>query len=619
MKFEGTYAAHIGGGHIECNFESDRALDDAVFCFSCLAPMKVVAGGQKVRGVGGYTEVLLPPLTKGQAHDLILAHEVEEFVPVNRAWLPLGAYLRVGTQILDLPPGVAGVRARTWRPPHATDVPLRLCPQPRSFNPTGETLHVDVFTRSTDRLDAVDRWCQRLGQPPLLGGRGVALDIKECASLPAQGYSLTITPGGCSVEFADAAGLFYAGVTLATLRGTHGGALPCGVMEDAPRFSWRSQLLDCARHFYEIEFILRLLDLMALMKLNRFHWHFADDEAFRLSLDSLPELAQTHIRGEGCLVPGVFGGGSRSGGAYSKADVQRVVAHAKALQIEILPEIDVPAHALALTMLYPDTLDPDDLGQDVSVQGYQTNVMNPARDESWQIWHAMAREVTTLFPFAHVHLGGDELPDGTWMRSPAAQALMHKEGLETPHDLLGWTLNRLATYLRSLGVHPAAWEEAALGCVGIENAAILFSWSGQARGLAAARAGYKVVMTPAQHTYFDMAHTDDPDDWGANWAAYVDLAATVNWDPVPEDEPELEANIIGIQGAFWSEFTTADHEAEAMIFPRILGLATKAWQPRDTDQAGPLHALSWAYEGLVACAGWASAGALAMRSQSVGS
>ncbi len=612
MKFEGAYAARIAGPHIECTFQPDRALDVAVFCFSCLAPMKVVAGGQKVRGVGGYTEVALPPLAEGQPHQLILAHEAAEFVPVNRAWLPLGPYLRADGQVLDLPPGPAGVQARAWAGPPEADVPLRLCPQPHRFTATGGTLRAEAFACSSDRLDAVDRWSQRLGQPALLGDSGVALDLHERASLPAEGYGLTIGPAGCRIEFADAAGLFYAGVTLATLRHTHGGVLPCGVMEDVPRFAWRGQHLDCARHFYAVEFILRLLDLMALLKLNRFHWHFADDEAFRLSLDSLPELAQTHVRGEGCLIPGVFGGGARSGGAYSKADVQRVVAHARALQIEILPEIDLPAHALALTTLYPDTRDPEDTGQEVSVQGYGGNVMNPAQDASWRVWQAMAREVAALFPFGHVHLGGDELPEDTWMRSPAAQALMRAEGLKTPHDLLGWTLNRLAAYLRTLGARPAAWEEVALGCVGIENAAILFSWSGQARGLAAARAGYKVVMTPAQHTYFDMAHTDDPDDWGANWAAYIDLAATVNWDPVPEDAPELEANILGVQGAFWSEFTTADREAEAMIFPRILGLATKAWQPRAADQVGPLRALSWAYEGLLARAGWASAGALAM-------
>ena len=616
MKFE----AHINGSSLVCDLRLDEApnrpldhpLKGAVFCFSCLAPMKVIAGGEKIHGVGGYTEIALPPLEQGQTHRLILAYEADEFVPVNRAWLPLGAYVRVDGEIIELPTLPAGVRAHsmgerainhTIKTPK--DVPLRLCPQPTRFQGTGGTLRAQNFRASSDQFAAVNAWCQRMGQPPLLNQAGAALETRDCTDLPPAGYRLTIEPTGCLIEFGDAAGLFYASLTLATLRRTHQGDIPCGVIDDFPRFEWRGQHLDCARHFYGVEFILDLLDLMALMKLNRFHWHFADDEAFRLHLNNLPELEKTHFRGEGQLIPGVFGGGVRSGGSYSHADVQRVLQRAKDLQIEVMPEIEVPAHALALAVLYPETRDPEDTGQEISIQGYQTNVMNPAMADSWRVWETMAREVAELFPFGTVHIGGDELPADTWMQSPAARALMDAEGLKTAHDLLGWTLNRLASKLQSYGVRSAAWEEASLGSVGIQNNAILFSWSSQGPGLEAARAGYPVVMTPAQHTYFDMAHTDDPDDWGANWAGFISLDDTINWDPVPEDEPELEQKILGVQGAFWSEFTTADHQVKAMLYPRILGLAIKAWQPRQSAQADTLHTLHWFYQPLLEEAGWA--------------
>ena len=163
-------------------------------------------------------------------------------------------------------------------------------------------------------------------------------------------------------------------------------------------------------------------------------------------------------------------------------------------------------------------------------------------------------------------------------------ALMAEHGLETTQDLQGWTIAKLAQMTVANGQRPAAWEEAAQGSNGgIGHGAILFSWTGQGPGLDAARAGYDVVMTPAQHLYFDMAHTDDVRDWGANWAAYVDLADTINWDPVPD--PALSDRILGVQGAFWSEFTTQDAQIWPMLMPRMLGLSAMAWQKDAPSEA----------------------------------
>ena len=600
------FKAQIKGGTIVCELSVDRAVSDPVFCFSCMAPMKVLEGGTKVRGVGGYTEVSLPSLSPGNAHKVIIAHEVEEFVPANRAWLPLGAYLRTSEGVFTLPPLPAGVHPRNVKETPSDDLDLRLCPQPTRFEASGATVGLDALQLDPNKIPSLNAWCQRMGQPDLLAAEGLPLSLKSDPSLAPEAYRLSIGSDGCTIETSGPAGLFYAGITLASLRRNHGGVIPCGVIEDSPRFEWRGQHLDCARHFYEVDFILRLLDVMAMLKLNRFHWHFADDEAFRLELESLPELNRTHFRGEGELMPGVFGGGARSGGSYSKADVRRVVEHAGALGIEVMPEIEVPAHALALAELYPASRDPEDKGKEVSVQGYAKNVMNPAMPESWRVWESAAREVAELFPFGVVHLGGDELPDETWMHSPAARALMKAEGLNTTHDLLGWTLNRLAEKLPTYGARPAAWEEASFGSVGIQNDAILFSWSSQGPGLEAARAGYAVVMTPGQHAYFDMAHTSDTDDWGANWAAIIGLDDTVNWEPVPDAEPELEKQILGVQGAFWGEFTTQDHEAEPMIAPRILGLAMMGWQPRGSADKAHLRALACSYRDLLDEAGWQS-------------
>lgn len=599
MKFD----AVIDGRTIRCTITSDRPLAAPVLCFSCMAPVTALDGGEKTGGLGSYAEVQLPDLEPGVPHAVTLAHENRDFAPTNRAWLPLGPYLRTGDGPIPLPALPAGLRPRPFPAP-GTGPDLRLCPQPSAFAPSGACLEVKAVRSDDPALRAIDDLALRTGLGPFLSDDGVSLRLEADRRLKAEGYRLEIGTDGIALHHADAAGLRHGAITLLTLRATHDGRLPCGVIEDAPRFEWRGQHLDCARHFYEVGTILRLLDLMALMKLNRFHWHFADDEAVRLDLPSLPELARTHVRGEGELLPGLFGGGIRAGGHYSRADAERVIAHAAALGIEVMPEIEVPAHALALARVYPATRDPEDQGTEASVQGYPENVMNPAMPESWRIWETMVDDVAAIFPYPVIHLGCDELPPGAWDGSPAAAALKAREGLETRDDLQGWIMHRLATRVAGMGRIPAAWEEAARGKQGIGNGAILFSWTGQGPGLDAARAGYPVVMTPGQHHYLDMAHTSDPDDWGASWAAIIGLEDTIAWEPVPEDEPELEDRIIGVQATFWSEFTTRDEEMEPMLAPRILGPAMMGWQARGTADPGALAALAQDYRAVFEAMGW---------------
>jgi hexosaminidase len=430
------------------------------------------------------------------------------------------------------------------------------------------------------------------------------LNATKDATLPPDGYRLQIRSDGIEMSFGGETGAHYAGITLLMLRFTHDESLPCGTIEDQPRFEWRGQHLDCARHFYATATIEKLLDLMALLKLNRFHWHFSDDEAFRLEIESAPELWQTtRLRGEGHLVPGVFGGGASAGGSYSKADALNLIAHAKGYHIEIMPEIEFPAHALGFARAYPETRDPDDIGTEVSVQGYAENVLNPALPETWSRIEAIAEEVGALFPFSMLHLGADELPDGTWSGSPSVAALKAEQGLETRDDVLGWALSQLAEKLSKAGIRSAAWEEAARGCTGgIGNNALLFSWTGQAPGIEAARAGYDIVMCPAQHVYLDMAHTSAPEDWGAAWAAFVSLRDTLNWNVIPE--PDIADRVVGVEGTFWSEFTTSDHEIEPMIAPRLFGVASKAWCVAETVSEETFQSSSRRLCDLLTVMGW---------------
>ncbi len=588
-----TFDARIVGPEIHAEIGSDTALFQPTFCFSLMAKARVVAGGILTKSVAGYTEVAVPDLAPGVPNRLILTHAEPAFVPRNRAWLPLGPYLRVGTKTHPLPALPAGVIGETVR--HAPPLPddkLRLIPQPSDWQPAPGTLLCAMLQTDHPAFAALNPLAARLNLPPLIGP-GLIPTITQSVDLAAESYRITITPDTLEIAAASDHGLFNAALTLLSLRETHG-ALPCGTITDAPRFGWRGQHLDCARHFFTVPTILRLLDLMALLKLNRFHWHFADDEAFRLEVETAPELWQkTAFRGEGQLVPGVFGGGIRAGGSYSRADVETVLARAAALHIQVLPEIEVPAHAFALNKAIPGLRDPADNGAEHSVQAYSENIINPAMPATWALLEPLSLEIASLFSIGILHLGCDELPPAAWEGSPAVHALKAREGLQGRDDVQGWMMAKLAAYLISHGIRPAAWEEAAKGANGgIGHNAILFSWTGQAPGIEAARRGHDVVMCPAQHAYFDMAHTRDPADWGAVWAAFIALEDTVNWLPVPKGAEDIAQRVIGVEGCFWSEFTTEDTQLDAMLAPRILGLANKAWDCRDSVDGPTLRALA---------------------------
>jgi hexosaminidase len=580
MQFE----CIINDARIDCVLTSDRDLSSPVLCTSGMARMIVINGGTLLNQTGSYLEVALPDLTAGVPYAFSLGYD--GFKPANRAWLPLGPYLRTtdGT-VIELPAVRSGFQAPTDAPSQGFDG-LKLIPQPTDWAPTGQFVKVTGFHGNDTVMHTVADLATRQNMGPFVQTDGHPVSFAKC-DMPLDAYKLVITPDGIILTAGETGGRLYGAITLLMLLRAHNGHIPCGTITDSPRFTWRGQHLDCARHFYAPATIAKLLDLMALLKLNRFHWHFADDEAFRLQVDCFPQLWQdTETRGEGHLIPAVFSGKPEAGGSYSKDEARAVIIRAGTLNIEVMPEIEVPAHALALAKIFPDTRDPDDAGSERSVQGYTANVVNPAMPTTWDILDALATEVGALFPFGILHLGCDELPADTWMGSPRARALMAAQGLKTTQDLQGWTMAHLAQTVVQNGQRPAAWEEAAQGNNGgIGHNAILFSWTGAAPGFTAARAGYDVVMTPAQHVYMDMAHSDDTDDWGANWAATVSLTDTIAWDVIPQNEPELADRIIGVQGAFWSEFTTQDSQMWHMLAPRILGVAVKAWQQDDMTPA----------------------------------
>lgn len=603
-------------GTIHCRLTSDseQPIDKSAFCFSLLASCRVINGGTIVGELGGFSEVLLDGhLSKDHPLEIEIAYKDPNFRPKNRAWLPLSPYLKLANgEILQVSWDNRGVVDQETELETGGQDVLRLVPQPTEWFPTGEigSLHgfrLEGPIAATRSFQSVDELAERNSFPTFLTDAGTPVTAEICPDMVSAEYQIDLDEQNIRVKAADDKGFFYAAITLLTLITTHAGSVPLGVMKDQPRFSWRGQHLDCARHYFQPDTLMRFLDLLALMKLNVFHWHFADDEAFRLEVDCFPDLwKKSAFRGENQTLPGVFGGGSGpTGGSYSRSMVNSLLERAHELNIDVLPEVEAPAHALATARIFPFLRDSEDDGTETSVQEYQQNTLNPALPKTWKFLETLTAEVCGIFPFAHIHLGGDEVPSGSWQNSPKVRAMKSELALSTENDVLGYTMARLAKHVRKNGSRACAWEEAAGGNNGgIGQESILFSWSGQKPGLKAAQKGYDVVMCPAEHLYFDMAHSDDMNDWGATWCGTVNLADTINWNPDPNGRANGAGNIVGVQGAYWSEFTTDDAQMEPMIAPRILGLSCRAWSTQNGITDTTLTALANAYAPLFNAINW---------------
>ena len=593
---------------------SDKTLSDFLICFSLLSPIKSVDNCLIMTQVGGYSELSqlnTSPFLPGEEWSFKYSYAYSRHRPLNHTWSPQGAFVKLldGTFIsayvddLDfqifssLDPIVKNSSNKSF------DKSLRLVPHPREWMPSAGVcnlsqplnLSFDDSEMITRAVSAASELGNRLNLNILSNNNKELVDSNTQLIIKAQkhkensSYSLVITSDVIELNAGDEQGLFYGLVTLLQLNQTYHKLIPCGTIIDQPRFDWRGQHLDCARHFYAVESILKLLDLMSLFKLNKFHWHGTDDEAFRFKLDSNPELANaTAKRGDNLLVPPIFGSGpSPTGGCYDSGDIKRIIDRASSNFIDVMPEFDLPGHNLSLIQLFPATRDPRDKSNEVSVQGYLQNTLNPAMPETFLLIEPLIDDLCNLFPGEYIHLGGDEVPPESWKSSPEVEALKTKYNLTNNKDVLCWFINELSSGVHSNGKKTAAWQEAEEGNHHEEKInKLLFAWRDLKSGHDLARKGYKVVLCPAQHIYFDMAQSTDYSDRGINWAAIVSLSTTLDWEIIPSDEPEIEENIEGIQGHLWSETILKDSDMESMLCPRILGLSESAWTCQNNRRKG---------------------------------
>ncbi|MET0815896.1 MAG: family 20 glycosylhydrolase [Pseudoxanthomonas sp.] len=404
-----------------------------------------------------------------------------------------------------------------------------------------------------------------------------------------ESYQLDVNPQRIRVAAAGPRGLFYGAVTLwqlATANPEVPITIPALRIEDAPRFGWRGLMLDSARHFQSVGEIKRLLDAMALHKLNTFHWHLTDDQGWRIEIKRYPKLTEAG----GCRIPAGDGGFGADGkpksycGFYTQEQIREVVRYAAERHITIVPEINAPGHAQAAVSAYPEL---GVTGKQVPVLnewGVNTTLFN-VEEGTFQFLENVLAEVVGLFPGTYVHVGGDEAVKDQWKASPRVQERMRELGVKDEAGMQSYLVKRLEKYLVAHKRRLIGWDEILEG--GLPEEATVMSWRGTEGGVTAAGLGHDVVMAPSSELYLDYLQTDSPNEPPGR-PALIPLQQVYAFEPIPAALPtDQRSHILGLQANVWTEHMRSFGRVQHAIFPRIAALAETAWSPRrKKDWAG---------------------------------
>lgn len=407
-----------------------------------------------------------------------------------------------------------------------------------------------------------------------------------------EGYTLSAKREGVRITSGSSAGLFYGVQTLLELLpaealagrpvSTNRWELPCVTIEDQPRFHWRGLLLDVGRHFFNKAEIKQVLDLMALHKLNTFHWHLTDDQGWRIEIKKYPRLTEVGGWRKGIgfnLDPKsstAYGPDGRYGGFYTQADIRELIAYAEARHISIVPELEMPGHATAALAAYPEL--------SCFGEGYSTDVTQNTRpgvycagkEETFEFLEEVLSEVMELFPGKYIHVGGDEVPTQNWNDCPRCRERMVAEHLTNPKELRSYFIHRVARFLTQHGRTLVGWTEIDEG--GLPQGAVLMDWIGGA--VQAAGGGHDVVMSPNGYCYLDFYQSRDRGAEPPAVGGFLPLKKIYDFEPIPQElEHRFRGHILGAQANLWTEYIPSLPALEYMMFPRLCALSEVVWSP----------------------------------------
>jgi len=424
------------------------------------------------------------------------------------------------------------------------------------------------------------------------------LEIIQAKGMQPEGYHLDISPRMVRIFASSPAGIFYAFQSLRQLLPAEFVSarkisrkkwmIPCADIVDYPRFKYRGMHLDVSRHFFSIDFLKKYLDILATYKINTFHWHLTDSHGWRLEIKKYPKLTSVGAwRAQRENIPmtiaPVTGPDEPAtyGGFYTQKDVKKLIQYASERFINIIPEIEMPGHATAALVAYPEYTclnNPVPLRIPCGYPGDLKHNFCAGNDSTFLFLQGVLDEVIALFPSSYIHIGGDEVKPASWLSCPRCQQRMKNERLNSWKELQNYFTNRIDAYISSKGRRLIGWDE--IMDSGISKNAAVMSWRGTKGGIDAANAGHTVVMAPYSYVYFDFYQSEPELEPDITYAA-LNLAKTYSFEPVPAELDEDRAVLIeGGQGCLWTENVESPARVEYMLLPRLFALSEALWSPK---------------------------------------
>ncbi len=415
--------------------------------------------------------------------------------------------------------------------------------------------------------------------------------------VPAEGYKLDVEKDKVLIEASAPEGFFHAIQTVKqllpaavfgkTLVKDQKWELACAKISDAPRFSYRGMHLDVSRHFFSVDEVKKYIDVLALHKLNKFHFHLTDDQGWRIEIKKYPELTTIGSQRAYTMVGKNWGSsdGKPHGGFYTQEQIKEIVKYAQDRFITIIPEIDLPGHMVAALASYP-SLGCTGGPYKVSTEwGVLDDVLCVGKEETFTFLENVLSEVMELFPSKYIHIGGDECPKVRWEKCPVCQAKIKELGLKADEKhtaeakLQSYTMTRIEKFLNDKGRMIIGWDEILEG--GLAPNATVMSWRGMEGGIEAARQGHDVIMTPGSHLYFDHYQSLDPREPLAI-GGFTTVERVYSFEPVPAELTKEEAkHILGPQANLWTEYIESEAYLEYMLLPRLAALSEVQWTNAD--------------------------------------
>lgn len=400
----------------------------------------------------------------------------------------------------------------------------------------------------------------------------------------SESYGLDVAKNNIAVTASSAKGIFYGIQTLLQLlpnKPASSAKISGLSVKDQPKYQWRGMHLDVVRHFFPVAFVKKYIDYLAMYKMNTFHWHLTDDQGWRIEIKKYPKLTEIGGWRSGSMV-GHYNDQKfdtiRYGGFYTQDEIKSVVAYAAERHITVIPEIEMPGHAVAALAAYPELSCTGGPFETEKLWGVLDDVFCP-KEMTFTFLENVLTEVMTLFPSEYIHIGGDECPKIRWKNCAHCQTLIKEQNLKDEHELQSYFITRIERFVNGKGRQIIGWDEILEG--GLAPNAAVMSWRGTAGGIAAAKQKHHVVMSPGSHCYFD-AYQGDPKHEPVAIGGYLPVEKVYAFNPIPESLTVAESKyILGVQANLWTEYIATPSHAEYMIMPRMAALAEVAWGTSD--------------------------------------